>query len=100
MHRTRQCEDWTVYFRPVKYDNGKANATASEVSKAKTVLQYVTKSQSWTYMGRVRHSIYYRNSGEVKCGYRVKKGINIARRCVNGYSITAAPAKSVTHLSS
>jgi len=45
-HSTRQCEDWTVYFRPVKYDNGEANATASEVSEAKTVLQYVTKSQS------------------------------------------------------
>jgi hypothetical protein len=35
------CEDWTVYFRPVKYNNGEANAMASEVSKAKTVLQYV-----------------------------------------------------------
>jgi len=21
-HSTRECEDWTVYFRPVKYDNG------------------------------------------------------------------------------
>jgi hypothetical protein len=47
-HSTRECEDSPVYFRPVKYDNGKANATASEVSEAKTVLQYVTKSQSWT----------------------------------------------------
>jgi hypothetical protein len=28
-------------FRPVKYDNGEANATASEVFKAKTVLQYL-----------------------------------------------------------
>jgi len=45
-HRIRECEDWTVYFRPVKYNNGKANATASDVSEAKTVLQYVTKSQS------------------------------------------------------
>jgi hypothetical protein len=35
----------------------------------------------------------------VVCGYRPKKGINIARHCVNGYSITAAPAKSVTHVS-
>ena len=50
-------------------------------------------------MGRVRHPIYYSNSGEVRCGYRPKKGINIARHCVNGYSITADPAKSVTHLS-
>jgi len=50
-------------------------------------------------MGRVRHPIYYSNRGEVKCGYRPKKGINIARRCVNGYSITSAPAKSVTHVS-
>jgi hypothetical protein len=30
-----------VYFRPVKYDNVKANATASEVFEAKTELQYV-----------------------------------------------------------
>ena len=27
------------------------------------------------------------------------EGINIARRCVNGYSITAAPMQSVTHMS-
>jgi len=45
-HSTRECEDWTVYLRPVKYDNGEANATASKVSKAKTASQYVTKSQS------------------------------------------------------
>jgi hypothetical protein len=38
-HSTRECEDWTVYFRRVKYDNGGANATASNVSEAKTVLQ-------------------------------------------------------------
>jgi len=31
-HSTRECEDWTVYFRLVKYDNGEANAMASEVS--------------------------------------------------------------------
>ena len=37
-HRTRECEDWTAYFRPVKYDNGETNAMASCVSKAKTVL--------------------------------------------------------------
>jgi len=49
-------------------------------------------------MGRVRHPIYS-NSGEVKCGYQLKKGINIARRCVNGYSITAAPVQSVTNMS-
>jgi len=45
-HSTRECEDWTVYFIHVKYDNGEANAMASDVSEAKTVLQYVTKSQS------------------------------------------------------
>jgi len=45
-HSTKECEDKTVYFRPVKYDNGEANATASEVSEAKTVLKYVTQSQS------------------------------------------------------
>jgi len=44
-HSTRECEDWTVYFRHVKYNNGGANATASDVWEAKTVLQYVTKSQ-------------------------------------------------------
>ena len=38
-HSTRECEEWTVYFKLVKYDNGKANATASDVSKAMTVLQ-------------------------------------------------------------
>jgi len=89
-HSTRECEDSTVYFRPLKYDNVEANATASDVSEA--------KSQSLPYMGRVRHPIYS-NSGEVKCGYRQKKDINIARRCVNGYRITVAPAKSVTHVS-
>jgi hypothetical protein len=34
----------------------------------------------------------------VACGYRPKKGINIARRCVNGYCITATPAKSVIYM--
>jgi len=43
---TREGEEWTVYFRPVKYDNGQANATASDVSEARTILQYATKSQS------------------------------------------------------
>jgi len=38
-HSTRECEDWTVYFRHVKYDNGEANATASDVSQATTILQ-------------------------------------------------------------
>jgi hypothetical protein len=33
------------------------------------------------------------------CGYRQKKGINIVRRCGNGYTITAATAKSITHVS-
>jgi len=37
-HSTREYEDWRVNFRPVKYDNGKANAMASDVSEAKTVL--------------------------------------------------------------
>jgi len=36
-HSTRECEDWTVYFRHVKYVNGEANATASDVSEAKTL---------------------------------------------------------------
>jgi len=48
-------------------------------------------------MGRVRHPIFS-NGGEVKCGYWPKTGINITRRCVNSYSVTAAPAKSVTHV--
>jgi len=96
-HSTREWEDWTVYFRPVQYDNGKADATASDVSKAKTVLQYVTQSQCYTYKGRVRDPIHS-NSGEVECGYRPKKGIKIARCVVDSYSITAAPAKSVTHV--
>jgi len=37
-HSTRDCEDWTVYFRPVNYDNGETNATVSDVSEAKTSL--------------------------------------------------------------
>jgi hypothetical protein len=32
-----QCEECTVYFRPIKYENGKANAMSSDVSQAKTV---------------------------------------------------------------
>jgi len=35
----------------------------------------------------------------VACGYRQKKGINIARHCVDGYCMTAAPAKRGTHVS-
>ena len=37
-HSTREFEDWTVYFRPVKYDNGEVNATLCDVSEAKTAL--------------------------------------------------------------
>jgi hypothetical protein len=37
-YSTRECEDWTVYFRRLKYDNGEANATASDVCEAMTVL--------------------------------------------------------------
>jgi len=43
-HSSTECEDWTVYFSPVKYDNGEADGLASKVSEAKTVLQYVAKS--------------------------------------------------------
>jgi hypothetical protein len=35
---TRVCEAWTVYNRRVKYNNGEANAMASDISTAKTVL--------------------------------------------------------------
>jgi hypothetical protein len=35
---TTECEDWTVCIRPVKSDNGEANATASDVCTAKAVL--------------------------------------------------------------
>jgi len=71
---------------------------ASDVSEAKTVLQYMTKSQSETYMEQEGHPIYS-NSREIQCGYLPMKGVNIARCCVNGYSITAARAESVTHVS-
>ena len=37
-HSTKECEDWTAYFCPVKYSNHKANAMASDVSEAQTVL--------------------------------------------------------------
>jgi len=43
---TRQCDDWTVYFGPDKYDNANPDATASDVSEAKTGLYKVTPSQS------------------------------------------------------
>jgi hypothetical protein len=36
-HSTTKCEDWTVYFRRVKYDNGKANEKVSDIFEAKTV---------------------------------------------------------------
>jgi len=36
-HSTGECEDWMVYFRPVKYDNSEANAMNSDVFKVKTV---------------------------------------------------------------
>jgi hypothetical protein len=37
-HGSKEFNNWTVYFRPVRYDNGKANAMASNVSEAKSVL--------------------------------------------------------------
>jgi hypothetical protein len=37
-YSTRDCEDLIVYFRPVKYNNGKANAKASNICEVKTVL--------------------------------------------------------------
>jgi len=37
-HSMWQRKGWTVYFRPVKYDNGEANEGASNVSKATSVL--------------------------------------------------------------
>jgi hypothetical protein len=49
-------------------------------------------------MENVRHPIYS-DSGEVRGGTRPEKGINFSRLWVNGYSITAAPAKSVTRVS-
>jgi hypothetical protein len=54
-HSSRECEDWTVYFRRVKYDNWEANATACNVSEAKTALQYVAKCQTERNIGSVRH---------------------------------------------
>jgi len=45
-HSTRECEDWTVYFRCVKYDNDEANATASDIFEAKTALSYLTSTQT------------------------------------------------------
>jgi hypothetical protein len=38
-------------------------------------------------------------NGSASCGYQPKKGIVIATRCVNGYRINTAPAKSITHSS-
>jgi hypothetical protein len=36
-YSTSECEDWTVYYRPVKFDYGEANAMASNVSEVKTI---------------------------------------------------------------
>jgi len=94
--RTIECEDWIVYFRPVKYDNGEANAIASDMSEEKTVIEYLSTFQRETYMGRVLHLIY-RNGGDVQCGTQPEKGINITRCCVNGYNITAGPMKSLRY---
>jgi len=38
-HSTGECEDWTVYFEHVIYDNGEATETAIDISEAKTGLQ-------------------------------------------------------------
>jgi hypothetical protein len=82
----RECEDWTVYLGHVKYINSEANTTPSDVSEAKTI--------------EISHKLSEVNINEsVVCGYRPKKGIIIARRCVNSYSITAAPVNSVTYVS-
>jgi hypothetical protein len=35
---TRACQDWTVHFSSVKYDNRKQNVMASDVSEANTGL--------------------------------------------------------------
>jgi len=35
-HTDRGCEDWTVYLRPVKYDNGDANAMVNDASQVNT----------------------------------------------------------------
>jgi hypothetical protein len=48
--------------------------------------------------GRVWHPINS-NSGEVKSGTWPVKGINNAKHWVNGYNVSGAPAKSVTHVS-
>jgi hypothetical protein len=37
-HSNWECEDWTVYVIPGKSDNAEANAKASNVFQAKTVL--------------------------------------------------------------
>jgi hypothetical protein len=84
-------------LRPVKYNNGEAKAIGNNVSEATTVLHCVQNLKAKTLMGPVWNPIYS-NGREVKCGYRPKNDIIIARRCVNGYSITAATAKSVTDM--
>jgi hypothetical protein len=40
-----ECDDWTLCFRPIKYENATANAMAPDSSEAKTVSQYVTTFQ-------------------------------------------------------
>ena len=72
-HSAGEFEDWTVYFRRVKYVDGEANSTASDVSEAKTIA--------------ISDKISRLNINEsAACGYLPKKGINIASCCVNSFS--------------
>ena len=48
--------------------------------------------------GRVWHPINS-NSGEGRCYTRLVKDIHSATRCVNGYNVSGAGTKSVTHVS-
>jgi hypothetical protein len=36
-HSTRECEEWKVYFRHVRYNNSAAKATGSYESEVQTV---------------------------------------------------------------
>jgi hypothetical protein len=47
-HRTTECEDWTVNFTPIKYENEEADATATSLSEEKTELSEVKTLQSYT----------------------------------------------------
>jgi len=89
-HNNREGEDWTVHCTLVKYNKWKANSTACDVSKVKTVLDYVARSESWKY------NVLYSLSAHSQIPDHTKKqasagsrGVNYSPRILNVHSCPA-----------